>query len=127
MVRQSRPESAACAVQSGIFTACRKALARLAHPRSRLAAIIDDRHSQPSPRSSLLHAFLPSCPLLSRSTRVLRVERLPSCAWVFALATYTIQNQGMGLARPCRAECADIDRRQASVAPAPLGLGQMTS
>lgn len=127
MVRLPRPESAACAAQSGISVTCRKGFARIADRVSALAAIIDGGYSPSSFRSSLLHAFSLICPSSSARTHSTGVYPLSSCAGVFALAIHSIQNQGTGLPRPFGSHGNPLDRRQASAAPGFRRPGHITS
>ncbi|MBM7398776.1 hypothetical protein JOE27_003531 [Pseudomonas sp. M5] len=89
MVRLSRPESAACAVRSGIPAVP----ARINCAVVALAAIIDALRFWTTPRSAVSLPFLYSCPSNSLRTRLFPVYPLCSCVGVFALATHSIQNQ----------------------------------
>ncbi len=89
MVRFLRPESAACAVRSGIPVVA----ASLNRAVVALAAIIDVLPSWTTLRSAVSLPFLYSCPSNSLRTRVFPVYPLCSCMGVFALAIYSIQNQ----------------------------------
>ena len=90
MVRLSRPERAACAVQSGIPAVP----ARISRAVVCMAAIIDALRTWTTPRNAFSLLFSYSCPLIPLRTRLIAVYPQCACAWVFALAIYSIQNQG---------------------------------
>ncbi len=89
MVRLPRPESTACAVSSGTSVV----FASIVNGVVALAAIIDVWCSQARPRSGLPPFVSSSCLSNSLRTQLISVYPLWLCAWVFALAIYSIQNQ----------------------------------
>ncbi|GAB1619629.1 hypothetical protein PSN_5388 [Pseudomonas sp. NGC7] len=90
MVRLSRPESTACAVPSGTPVVH----ARTVNGVAALAAIIDAWRTRTIPRSGFTRFDSPFCPSNSLRTRLFSVYPLCSCVGVFALAIFSIQNQG---------------------------------
>ncbi|MDZ3994779.1 hypothetical protein PspTeo4_36720 [Pseudomonas sp. Teo4] len=93
MVRLSRPVRAASAAPSGISVI----FARTVNRSAVLAAIIDAWRSRTTSRSGLPHLFSPFCPSNSLRMHLIPVYPLRSCAGVFALAIYSIQNQSADL------------------------------
>lgn len=90
MVRLSRPERAAYAVQSGILAVP----ARIRRAVACMAAIIDALRIWTTPRNAFSLLLSSICPLKPLRTRSFSVYPQCACAWVFALAIYSIQNQG---------------------------------
>ena len=90
MVRLPRPESTACAVPSGTSAV----FASFVNGVAALAAIIDVWRFRARPRSGLPPFASSSCLLNSLRTQLISVYPLWLCAGVFALAIYSIQNQG---------------------------------
>lgn len=89
MVRLSRPECAACAVQPGLPDV----LADAAKAVAAVVAIIDVMRLYIFPRYAFSLLFSYSCPSMPPWTRLISVYPQCACAWVFALAIYSIQNQ----------------------------------
>jgi hypothetical protein len=89
MVRLSRPERAACAVQSGIPVVP----VGISQAVACMAAIIDALRARATPRNAFSLLFSYICPSISLRTRLFSVYPQCACVWVFALAIYSIQNQ----------------------------------